>query len=268
MPTHPKEDVMKRALAATMLLAIAFSLSTAQEGEQPDLVLGSTTEAISLAELIQLNSEMTGKVFFYNPQQFPGGISVTTSSKGAIVSPEEIDLLLQNSLEEFRLCFLPKGQQWGIYPTSLAASIAPKIAVQDLEHANPAHWATVTVPLRYAGANAVFTALRNFVDRQGGVVQPVLPSALMICERVDRLRDIVLAVREIDASMATTTVGYPLPEGISAEDAAIALMTLFPEQRGQVATFAAAPDGGQVLARASVSIQSEIAEAVKAMARE
>jgi hypothetical protein len=194
-----------------------------------------------------------------------GSFTVSGPLDGFTIKPDEVRMLLQNALEEQRLCYVKKGPVWAIIPSVEAATLAPHLALDELAEADSAQWAVVNVHLRHLDPVEATGALRNLTSRQGGLVNPVKPNTLLICDRVDRLREVVKTVQAMDEAATPVVKRYVLSEGLSAVAATEALQQLFSPAKDDPPTFAAAPSGGAVLARATPADQLEIAEAVAAL---
>jgi hypothetical protein len=99
------------------------------------------------------------------------------------------------------------------------------------------------------------------------MVQPIKPASLIICDRADRVTQLVKLVREMDSALESTTVRYVLPEGMDAVETVTMLGQLFPPM-ARTRTFAPAPGGKAVLAHANSADQVLIAQAVNALRSE
>jgi type II secretory pathway component GspD/PulD (secretin) len=269
---------MRCLLAALILLVMGVGFSNAQakfgepvKPEQPEwkgdkeFIFRGVTTDIPLSDLILVTCEYTGIVIVYDPKKVSGDVTLVASRDGFHVNQEGMMMLLANFLEEFRLVLVPKGDVWTIVPGVEAVTYVPTLTEEELASAHPAHWAIVHVPLEHVDPNSATGALRNFTTRQGGMVNPVAPRSLVLCDRVDRLRHLVKLANAMDDAASSSVVSYKLPDGVSAEVAVHSLNQLFPPRPGPASHIAEGPDGKSVIARADKTNQAEIADAVKAM---
>jgi type II secretory pathway component GspD/PulD (secretin) len=262
---------MQRIIAAILVVALAVVCTGAQEKEPEKApegdgyVLRGATSGIPIPDLVMIASQYTKMVFIFHSQSVKGEITALGPREGFTVERDKFPLFLQTALEQYRLVMVKRGDMWLIVPMAEAVTYAPIVSEQELPAIEPWQWVSVHLALQNLEANSATGALRNFTSRLGGMVQPIPPSTIVICDRADRVVQLVKLAREMDAALQAETIRYPLPEGINAAEAAGALTQLFPDTRVRARTFAASPSGNAVLARSPMDDQELIAQAIKAL---
>ena len=252
-----------RKLAIAMLLLLPTAVLSGAQA-QPAMKLSGTMEDIPLSEMIQLTSEYEKMRFLYNPRAVGGDVTIAAPKEGFSVSPGELHLVLQETLSQFRLTILESGPTWVIVPTADACTHAPVLMEHELEGYNESLWVTVLVMLDHASPNTVRGCLQYFANRQGGSVQTG-PGCLLICDRCDRVREMLKIVHEIDDASKLSTIRYELPAGSDAQAWAEALFALIPHRPDLACRVTAVPKSEALMVTANEATHADIPAALEVL---
>jgi len=191
---------------------------------------------VAMAELLKLYAECRNAVVA-SDSKLGGELDIAIGTTGKSFTGEPLDLFVQDALESARLGFrVAENGVLLILPLVEMMTRSATLTEEELAKANPAYWANVVFSPRHTDVNALRSGLQNLTSRHGGQINPVVPSAVIICDRVDRLRQLLKAAREIDVAAAQTLKTYALPEGVEAAAAEKALRDLFTDAKDPRAT--------------------------------
>lgn len=217
-----------------------------------------------MSELVRLYADCRGAVALLNSNALVD-FEVAGEVSGKTFRGEALDLFVQSALETARVGFrIGDGGVLVIKPLVEMAAHSNHLTEDELGKANPAHWATFVFNSRHTDPNALRASLQNLMSRHGGLVLPVTPSALIIVERVDRLRQVLKAARAIDAASAQHLKTYVLPEGTDADAAEKALRDLFTDPKdARSARVTVVASTRKILVLAKEDVQAQVVEAIK-----
>lgn len=219
---------------------------------------------VALTDLVRLYAECKDAAVI-GDTQLRGDFEILAGLASKTFAGEGLDLFVQDALETSRVGFRVGDN--GILLISVLVEMGSRvssISEDELAKANPAHWANLVFSPRHCDISMLRAGLQNLTSRQGGQVNTVIPTAVIITERVDRLRQLLKTAKEIDAAAAQTLKTYALPEGVEATAAEKALRDLFTDakdMRGTRVTVIAATRKILVLAKADVHTQ--VVESIK-----
>lgn len=258
---------MRKLIAALLLLVPATMFSGAQEKPNDEaLKVSSVTENIPVADMIQLTAEYQKLSFLYNSKSVTGEVAIVAPRAGFSMPKDRMFATLQDMLAQFRYCAVSHGGTWVIVPMPEVCTYAPIVTDTELSTQDDAAWVTVVAPLENAHAALVAGALRNVTSRQGGMIQPIQGSnSVLICDRCDRVREIIKLVRQADESARLTTRRHALPAGADADKYAESVLELLASQRGRLSAVSAAPGGKALLVTGVEAIHTEIPLAIETL---
>lgn len=166
-----------------LLFAVAVLLGGSLRAQEDALVLRGVTENIPIGDMIQLTSEYQKIKFLYNPATVRGEVTIVAPREGFTVPRTAMFSVLQTFLKQNRFILAPFGEDtaqsvrfYEIIPAAEAVTQSDKVVFLDQLNDwtdTSADFVTLVVNLKYADANSVTGALRNFTTRQGGMVQPI-----------------------------------------------------------------------------------------------
>lgn len=271
---------MYRWIAALLVIAMGLAAVQSQpRGEPQEPVLQVTEEdgefvwrltrtgAVTLELLLSHYVDHSGGTLLFNPHQIRGEVTFTPPRGGAEYRGEEIDVLMLNALETFRFGIVERAPKTlAILPAAEMGAHAPTISIEELATVNAGRYYNCLVPLAHADANSITGMARNLTTRQGGMVQPI-PSAnvVLICDRCDRVRELVALVQEIDARLKPVVRFYEIPAEAAPADAVKLMQQLIPNQPGRENKFAEMPGKHGVIASAPAHVHTHIEAIVAAM---
>ncbi|MBK8205619.1 MAG: hypothetical protein IPK87_02375 [Planctomycetes bacterium] len=258
---------MRKFIAALLLLVPATMFSGAQE--KPDdeaLKIAGVMDGIPVVDMIHLAAEYEKLSFLFNSKTVTGEFTLVAPRDGITVPRDRMFATLQDVLAQYRFCAVNHGGTWVIVPMVEVCTYAPIVTEAELSALDESAWVTVMAPLENADANAVTGALRNLTSRQGGVIQPVQgANTVLICDRCDRVREIMKLVRQADESARLSTRRHALPAGADADKYAQSVFELMPTQFSRSCMVTAAPGGNALLVTGVEAIHSEIPLAIEAL---
>jgi hypothetical protein len=251
---------MIRIATALLLLVATCTLITAQRKPEPTLHAELRDRRwVSLKDMLRLYGQARGIVILYNEQKLAGNCDWVSNDRE--MTGTQIDLFVANALEPFRLVLMHRGgNQYAIIPEAEAETFAPLLTRAELEAANPATWAAVTVQCKNFYWQRLRAGWTNLTMREAHQL-PYLHDGAVLCDRVDRLRNWLKLLDELDAGAVREVRAYELPEGVGAVAAVRVLRELF--SAGQ--TFTVSPGGAKVLCRARAEQHVHVAESIAAL---
>lgn len=256
---------MRRLIAIVMLVCTAVALSAAQEAKpevKPMKLSGSATVKISeLAVHVAKANETTIDV------EKVGQVELThvLPSTAVAVEGDALFMLLQNALAQYRYVLVPHGDGWAAVTAAEAHKHAPVITRAEVATSADWKWVRVKIELENVDANAAAGALRNLVARQGGAVAPSGRSAIEICERTDRVRELLKVVDQLSGRQKSEITVYPVPAGLTDQDVMHAITAHFARRPGFYFRVEVSPNGSDIDVTGPAHVQAEIARFIEAL---
>lgn len=271
---------MSRLIAACFVMIAAVAFAGAQPANDQTRIEPTFDEnrqwvwklpadgEIGLLDLLKLYADTRESVLIYDPKRIAGTISFRSPNETTL-SGEQIDLFVANSLGEHRIAIVDAGGgQLKIMPHAELVTTAPIITVDQLETMAVWKWVSVRYHPANVEANGLRGTLQNLTSRQGGSVNPTANGDLLICDRTDRVRELVKLASEIDLAMVPEIRTHDVPEGVDVEKAVQALQQLLggaAKHRLMQPSFTRSPSRNAVIVRGSAELHGEVVIALTAM---
>lgn len=255
---------MKNLIAVCALVTLAFAVAAAQEAPKPDQITLRGVTKIKLSKLIELAKADTGFTITIDAK-WDAEVEIVAPRAGAVKGGDSLMMLVQEALDCQRLVLAPHGQGYTVVVASEVHRFAPHIDEAGLTTLKPWQWANLVIALKSNSARQLTGAVRNFVTRSGGLVQPQGDDKLVICERGDRLARLHMLVQRMDKERAPEPVTLPVPRHVNVSDAIVVLSNLFGGQPGIHLRIEADEQRHSILVRANPRLRQEVADALAAM---
>lgn len=250
---------MRRWIAIVMLVCTTVALSAAQEAKpkikQMELSGGTSIVIEQLAAHVAKANETTIDVEKVGKSE----LMHVLPSTAVAAEGEALFMLLQNALAQYRHVLVPNGDGWAAVPATEAHKHLPVITRADVATSADWKWVRVKIELETVGANAAVGALRNLVARQGGAVTASGRSAVEICERTDRVRELLKVVDSLAVRQQAELSVYAVPAGLSDEDVMLAINAHFARRPGFYFRAELSPNGSAIDVTGPAHVHAEIA---------
>jgi hypothetical protein len=271
---------MARWIAVLLVVAAVFSVSTAQLADEKRDIAASLDEnrqwvwtlpasgEVEITDLLALYASCRDVLILFNQ----GSIRGTTAYRGTDerkLTGDEIDLFVANCLEEYRLALTKSGEgQYRVSPSAEAVTRGTTVTEAEIDTAPAWQWVILVYRPKTIEENSLRGALQNMVSRQGGAINPVAGGGLLICDRADRVREILKAAKTLDEGLTPETKSYDIAEGIKTDEAIRALRELFStdqKYRFYAPTFVKGTTDNSIIVRGTKELQAEAEKALAQM---
>jgi hypothetical protein len=271
---------MARWIAVLLVVAAAFSISTAQAGKGKPGISAMLDENrqwvwtlpasgdVAIPDLLELYASCRDVLILFNRNSIAGNTSFCGTDERKLTG-DEIDLFVANCLEDYRLALTKSGEgQYRIMPSAEAITRASTVTEAELESTPAWHWVILVYRPKTIEENSLRGALQNMVSRQGGAISPVAGGGLLICDRADRVREVHKAAKELDDGLTPETKAYDIAEGVKTDEAIRALRELFStdqKYRFYAPTFVKGTKDNSIIVRGTKELQAEVEKALGQM---
>lgn len=266
-------------LAATLLLAASTHTTAQETGPITETRLEDGTVSWSISASAEVNldallrqySDARGMRIQYDPRKLAGAMLLVVPADGQELQGQQIDLLVQSVLNDHRIALTGIGTNYGrIILVAEAHASARTVAAEEMDNVNPAEWVNCTFVPTSVDSNSLRGALQSLSTAKAGAILPTPTGGLIICDRGDRVREILKAARGIDQPGPYTRVSkrYDLADGIEPAIARDVVLQLFtaqgPTPAGPASSVevAVVPNRRAIIIRARVAEHSQIAAAL------
>ncbi|MCB9932611.1 MAG: hypothetical protein H6841_04225 [Planctomycetes bacterium] len=257
---------MRRIVAVVALLACAvFAMLAAQDKKpEPEVLTFRGVVNLNVQELSALVQNQTGETISID-EQLGGEITHLSPREGTVLDEDELFMVLQLALEEFRNVLVPAEEGWKSVPADEAHQHAPKLTRAEAEASSDWKWANVRIELENADVKSLTNALLTICSGRGGRITTDGEHAIELCDRADRLREMFKLIDNVVEHDAPLEKTYVAPAGLTDQDVILALNHLFTRIPGTIVSVNVIGDGVSVTVKGAPRVQALAVQVIDAL---